>query len=87
MEQSKDLNTRISRKRKRANAKTDTRAEKEPDLKELSKKHTMQCISAIFHLTQEQLKEQNKLVEEVEPIFLQISCIKVPQIPRRQIRM
>jgi len=87
MEQNKNLDARTSRKRKRTDSETNTRAQKEFDLKELSKNHIMQCISAIFHLTEEQLKEQNKLVEEVEPIFLQINCIKIPQIPRRQIRM
>jgi len=87
MEQNKNLDARTSRKRKRTDSETNTRAQKEFDLKELSKNHIIQCISAIFHLTEEQLKEQNKLVEEVEPIFLQINCIKIPQIPRRQIRM
>jgi hypothetical protein len=86
MEQNENLDERTSRKRKRTDSETDTRVQKEFDLKKLSKEHIVQCISAIFHLTQEQLKT-NKIVEEIEPVFLQINCIKVPQIPRRQMRM
>lgn len=87
MEQKKNLDAKSSRKRKRADTEADTPAEKEFDLKELSKQHTLQCVSAIFHLTQEQLKKKNNVIEEVEPLFLQITSIKVPRVPRRQMRM
>lgn len=83
----KNSDSQISRKRKRANSETEETPSKDFDLKELSKKHILQCISAIFHLTQEQLKERNLLTMEVQPIFLQVTCVKVPKVPRRQMRM
>lgn len=58
------------------------------NLKDLSKKHILQCISAIFHLTQEQLKNKNILFSEgSQPIFMQVTCIRIPKISRRQVRM
>lgn len=84
----KNSDSQISRKRKRANSETEETPSKDFDLKELSKKHILQCISAIFHLTQEQLKEKNDvLATEVQPIFMQVTCVKIPQVPRRQMRM
>jgi len=58
------------------------------NLKALSKKQVLECISAIFHLTQEQLKETNSLLaKEDQPIFMQVTSIRVPEVPRRQMRM
>ncbi|KAF7381606.1 hypothetical protein HZH66_014000 [Vespula vulgaris] len=58
------------------------------NLKDLSKKHILQCISAIFHLTQEQLKNKNILFSEgSQPIFMQVTCIRIPKISRRQVRI
>lgn len=84
----KNSDSQISRKRKRANSETEETSSKDFHPKKLSKKHILQCISAIFHLTQEQLKAKNDLlVTEVQPIFVQVTCIKVPKVSRRQMRM
>lgn len=56
--------------------------------KDLSRACILQCISAIFHLTEEQLRGKKELFEgEHQPVFLQVTCIRVPKTPRRQIRM
>lgn len=85
----KNSDSQVSRKRKRASSVMEQETPpKDFDLKELSKKHILQCISAIFHLTQEQLKEKNDLLAtEIQPIFVQVTCVKVPKVPRRQMRM
>ncbi|XP_050455230.1 ribosomal L1 domain-containing protein CG13096-like [Cataglyphis hispanica] len=83
----KNSDSQISRKRKRANSEMEETPPKDFDLKELSKKHILQCISAIFHLTQEQLKENNLLATETQPIFMQVTCVKIPKVPRRQMRI
>jgi len=58
------------------------------NLKELQKKQILECISVIFHLTQEQLKETNSLLtKEAQPIFVQVTSVRVPKMPRRQMRM
>lgn len=54
---------------------------------ELSKSHIKRCISAMFHLTEEQSKNKNNLIEGAHPIFLQVTCVRVPKVPRRQVRM
>ena len=78
-----------TRKRKRMNSETETiESSKEFNLKDLSKKQILECISAIFHMTQEQLKETNNLLaEEARPIFIQVTSVRVPEMPRRQMRM
>jgi len=81
-----------TRKRKREsgmNSETETiESSKEFNLKDLSKKQILECISAIFHMTQEQLKETNNLLaEEARPIFIQVTSVRVPEMPRRQMRM
>lgn len=79
--------------KKKAQKKIVESKEKEDDInsRDLSKKHILQCISAIFHLTQKRLrnsKNKNDLFsEESEPIFMQVTSIKVSQVPRRQVRM
>ncbi|KMQ92672.1 ribosomal l1 domain-containing protein [Lasius niger] len=85
----KNSDSQVSRKRKRASLVVEEETPpKDFDLKELSKKHILQCISAIFHLTQEQLKEKNDLLAtEIQPIFVQVTCVKVPKVPRRQMRI
>ncbi|XP_011643300.1 ribosomal L1 domain-containing protein CG13096 [Pogonomyrmex barbatus] len=79
----------IPRKRKRVSRETETtESPKEFNLKELSKKHILQCISAIFHLTLEQLKEKNSLLaEEAQPVFMQVTSVRIPQMPRRWMRI
>lgn len=58
------------------------------NLDDLSREHILQCISAIFHLTEEQLKNKNALFDgESNPIFMQVTCIKVPKTPKRCMRM
>ncbi|XP_078053055.1 ribosomal L1 domain-containing protein 1 [Augochlora pura] len=58
------------------------------NLTDLSQEHILQCISAIFHLTEEQLKKKNALFDgECEPLFLQVTCIRVPKTPRRHLRI
>ncbi|XP_072765029.1 ribosomal L1 domain-containing protein CG13096 [Anoplolepis gracilipes] len=84
----KNADSQITRKRKRANSEVEETPPKDFDLKDLSKEHILQCISAIFHLTQEQLKEKNDLLAtEVQPIFVQVTSVKVPKVPRRQMRI
>ncbi|XP_071639757.1 ribosomal L1 domain-containing protein CG13096 [Temnothorax longispinosus] len=87
----KNSDSQVARKqkRKRTDSETETtESPKEFDLKELSKKQILQCISAIFHLTQEQLKETNSLLaEEARPIFIQVTSVRVPKMPRRQMRV
>lgn len=85
----KRKDSQVTRKQKRTSSETETtETPKEFDLKELSKKQILQCISAIFHLTQDQLKETNSLLaEETQPIFIQVTSIRVPEMPRRQMRM
>lgn len=56
----------------------------------LSKSHLQQCISAMFRLIEEQLKQLSKnnlFTEEAQPIFMQVTCIKIPKVPRRRLRM
>ncbi|XP_034193427.1 ribosomal L1 domain-containing protein 1 [Osmia lignaria lignaria] len=58
------------------------------NLDDLSREHILQCISAIFHLTEEQLKNKNALFDgESNPIFMQVTCIKVPKTPKRCMRI
>lgn len=78
-----------TKKFQRKMAKTEIKEDDDDiNLKDLSRKHVLQCISAIFHLTQEQLKNKNILFsEEYQPIFMQITCIRIPKISRRQVRM
>ncbi|XP_076763842.1 ribosomal L1 domain-containing protein CG13096 [Xylocopa sonorina] len=58
------------------------------NLNDLSKEHILQCISAIFHLTEEQLKSKNALFDgESQPVFMQVTCIRVPKTPRRCMRI
>lgn len=62
--------------------------EAEDFAEKLSKSHIQQCISATFHLTEQQLKDKNNLLaEEAQPIFMQVTCIRIPKVPRRQMRM
>ncbi|KYN35641.1 hypothetical protein ALC56_10201 [Trachymyrmex septentrionalis] len=79
-----------TRKRKRTSSETETiEMSKEFNLKkDLSNKQILECISAIFHLIQEQLKETNNLlVEEARPIFIQVTSVRIPEMPRRQMRI
>jgi hypothetical protein len=81
----KDSDSQVAYKQKHVSSEIGTT---ELDLKELSKKQILQCISAIFHLTQEQLKETSSLLaEEARPIFMQVTSIRVPEMPRKQMRM
>ncbi|XP_076289276.1 ribosomal L1 domain-containing protein 1 [Lasioglossum baleicum] len=57
------------------------------DSVDLSKEHILKCISAIFHLNEE-LKGRNALFdEECHPVFMQVTCMKVPETPRRHMRI
>ncbi|KAL2730691.1 ribosomal L1 domain-containing protein [Vespula squamosa] len=78
-----------TKKSQRKIAKTERKEDGDDiNLKDLSKKHILQCISAIFHLTQEQLKNKNILFSEgSQPIFMQVTCIRIPKISRRQVRI
>ncbi|XP_025997320.1 ribosomal L1 domain-containing protein 1 [Solenopsis invicta] len=81
----KDSDSQVVYKQKHVSSEIETT---ELDLKELSKKQILQCISAIFHLTQEQLKETSSLLaEEAQPIFMQVTSIRVPEMPRKQMRI
>lgn len=58
------------------------------NLNDLSEEHILQCISVINHLTEEQLKNNNALFDdENQPIFVQVTSIRVPKTPKRFIRM
>lgn len=58
------------------------------NLNDLSKEHILQCISVIYHLTEEQLKNNNALFDgESQPVFMQVTCIRVPKTPKRCMRM
>ncbi|KAK9296935.1 hypothetical protein QLX08_009195 [Tetragonisca angustula] len=58
------------------------------DLNDLSEEHVLQCISVINHLTEEQLKNNNALFDdENQPIFMQVTCIRVPKTPKRCMRI
>ncbi|KAL0130540.1 hypothetical protein PUN28_002283 [Cardiocondyla obscurior] len=58
------------------------------NLKELSKKLIKQCISEVFRLAEEQSKNSNNLVDKgVQPIFMQVTSVRVPQMPNRQLRI
>jgi len=76
-------------KRKLASFETETmESSKKFNLKELSKEQILECISAIFHLIQKQLKGMNSLlIKEAQPIFVQVTSVRVPEMPRRQMRM
>ncbi|KYN29808.1 PREDICTED: ribosomal L1 domain-containing protein CG13096-like [Trachymyrmex cornetzi] len=77
-----------TRKRKRTSSETETIESKEFNLKDLSKKQILECISAILDMTLEQLKETNNLLaEEARPIFIQVTSVRVPEMPRRQMRI
>ncbi|XP_020294823.1 ribosomal L1 domain-containing protein CG13096-like [Pseudomyrmex gracilis] len=76
------------KRRRKDDAKTQEKSsESDPEEINLSKKQILKCISAIFHLTQEQLKDKNILIEEAQPIFLQVTCVRVPKVPLRQLRI
>lgn len=85
----KNSDSQVVRKRKRTSSETETtESSKEFNLKELSKSQILECISAIFHLTEEQLKETTSLLaEETQPIFMQVTSVRVPQMPSRRMRM
>lgn len=75
-------------KRRRADMEERNEESDESYPKDLSKEHILQCINAIFHLTQEQLEKKNELFfEESHPIFMQVTCIRVPRTPKRQMRI
>ncbi|XP_014474253.1 PREDICTED: ribosomal L1 domain-containing protein CG13096-like [Dinoponera quadriceps] len=85
-----------AKKRKTLMLKVNEKMSRTPDeendkaedyLKEISKSHIQQCISAMFHLTEEQLNKSNLLTKEAQPIFLQVTCIRIPQVPYRQMRI
>jgi len=92
----KSSDLRISRKRKLTDSdeKGDSSKEVEDssknfNLKILKKKHILECISAIFQVSQKKLKEKHLLLadDEAQPIFIQVTCMRVPSTPRRQMRM
>ncbi|XP_003702567.2 ribosomal L1 domain-containing protein 1 isoform X1 [Megachile rotundata] len=77
-----------SLKRKRLESDNNKENTNSLSLEDLSREHIVQCISAIFHLTEEQLKNKNALFDgESTPIFMQVTCIKVPKTPKRCMRI
>ncbi|CAK9833289.1 Ribosomal L1 domain-containing protein CG13096 [Anthophora retusa] len=77
-----------SRKRKRVISDSDQINTDCLNLNDLSREHILQCISAIFHLTEEQLKSKNALFsDESQPVFMQVTCIRIPKTPRRFMRI
>jgi len=84
----KNSDLKISRKRKLTDSDVED-SSKNFNLENLSKKHILQCISAVFQITQKKLKEKNLLLadDEVQPIFIQVTCMRVPNTPHRQMRM
>ncbi|XP_012285949.1 ribosomal L1 domain-containing protein CG13096 [Orussus abietinus] len=54
----------------------------------LSKSHIIKSIEAVKALTNDQRKSKNALFEdESDAILLQVTCIKIPKTPTRQLRM
>ncbi|CAK9796888.1 Ribosomal L1 domain-containing protein CG13096 [Anthophora quadrimaculata] len=77
-----------TRKRKRVISDSDQINTDCLNLNDLSREHILQCISAIFHLTEEQLKSKNALFsDESKPVFMQVTCIRIPKTPRRFMRI
>ncbi|CAL7936007.1 unnamed protein product [Xylocopa violacea] len=77
-----------SQKRKRVDSTSKKEKSDCLNLNDLSKEHILQCISVIFHLTEEQLKNKNALFDdESQPVFMQVTCIRVPKTPRRCMRI
>ncbi|KAK2588924.1 hypothetical protein KPH14_001780 [Odynerus spinipes] len=77
-------------KKKMLKKKVESKEEENGDgnLKDISREHILNCISAIFHLTEEQLKNKKDLFSgEPQPIFMQVTCIRVPKVPRRRVKM
>lgn len=82
------VNQQLPKLRKRRKLNDTEKSTNTLNLNDLSREHILQCISAIFHLTEEQLKNKNALFEgEHHPILMQVTCIRVPKTPRRQMRM
>ncbi|XP_012232765.1 ribosomal L1 domain-containing protein CG13096 [Linepithema humile] len=84
----KNSDLKISRKRKLTEPNVED-SSKNFNLKNLSKEHILQCISAVSQITQKELKEKNLLLadDEVQPIFIQVTCMRVPKTPNRQMRI
>ncbi|XP_017887539.1 ribosomal L1 domain-containing protein 1-like [Ceratina calcarata] len=58
------------------------------NINDLSEEHILRCTRAIFHLTKEQLKAKNALFDgESQPLFMQVTCIRIPETPRRCMRI
>ncbi|KOC65137.1 Ribosomal L1 domain-containing protein [Habropoda laboriosa] len=57
------------------------------NLNDISREHILQCINAIFHLTEEQLSKNALFDDESQPMFMQVTCIKVPKTPQRCMRI
>ena len=72
---------KISRKRKLTDSDVECSSKKVPknfNLKDLSREHILQCISAVFQLTQEKLKGKNLLLTddaEAQPLFIQVTSM------------
>ncbi|XP_053975192.1 ribosomal L1 domain-containing protein CG13096-like [Hylaeus volcanicus] len=90
MQDNKDITVdlRLSKLQKRRKVDITEENTDTLNLNDLSREHILQCIRAIFHLTEEQLESKNALFEgESHPVFMQVTCIRVPKTPRRQMRI
>lgn len=87
----KNLESEVTPKRKRTSSETETtKSLKEFNVKKvMSKKQILQCISAICHMSQKRDKETTlSLLDDLaQPIFIQVTSVRVPKMPRRQLRM
>ncbi|XP_011313724.1 ribosomal L1 domain-containing protein CG13096 [Fopius arisanus] len=91
----KKLKTSVTTKLK--GTKTKSRDEKKKDVKniaemigdmEITKAHVKKCVKTVLQLAKKP-KEGKKILlpEEDNNIFLQVTCIKIPKTPRRQLRV
>lgn len=85
---SESSNSGLSRKRKRTDSESQEGLRRPFDPKILPKESTRQCISGILTLIQEQLKDKNDLLpQEAKPIFMQVTCVKIPVYPPGQMKL
>lgn len=54
---------------------------------ECTKAHVEKCVSAIFKLAAKDEDKKSLLSDYDSPIFLQVNAVKVPETPRRMVRM
>ncbi|XP_048511265.1 ribosomal L1 domain-containing protein CG13096 [Athalia rosae] len=86
VQKNKDSKTEITEEKAQLNNQ-DQNTE-HPKNASLDEEQVAKGIAAVLKLAELQTGSKKKLFdEEPQPIFLQVSCIKVPKVPRRQLRI